>query len=161
LSLSLRRVGGRENPGAWRAIERSPQYSCFDHITGIGRTRQQDFEFMFIFASGGRCDGGAVQGRRRGAATLFRPARVLWIVIAAIALSGCAAAVIADLPAPVGLPEDAPARDDPARPQVYPDVHDTPPASQDRLLTEEEQARLQAELRATRARQAGPSASDR
>lgn len=71
----------------------------------------------------------------------------------ALALGGCAASTIADLPSPIGLPADAPARDGPDTPSVYPAVHERPARRDADLLTDEEQARLQRELRRVGERQ--------
>lgn len=72
------------------------------------------------------------------------------LVLLAMGLGGCASTV-ADLPL-VGLPAGAPAR--PADPGSYLPVHDVPPAPDGPLLAPAEQARIEAELVASRDRQA-------
>lgn len=84
--------------------------------------------------------------------------RFAGVLAIAIVLSGCAAAVVADLPSPVGLPADAPRREESATPAVYPDVHEQAPERDDALLTEEQRARLKRELRKAGERQGGARA---
>ncbi len=77
----------------------------------------------------------------------------------AIALSGCSSGqVIDDLPAPVGLPADAPTR--PAAPYQFPAVHDMPPPRNSEPMSAEEQLRLEKELTAVRNRQEGRKPQD-
>ena len=79
----------------------------------------------------------------------------LWSMAAlcasALALGGCSTS-IADLPG-VGLPGDAPQR--PKEAAGYLPVHDLPPDRDEAAMKPAEQAKLQAELAAARARQAG------
>ena len=79
----------------------------------------------------------------------------LWSMAAlfasALALGGCSTS-IADLPG-VGLPGDAPQR--PKEAAGYLPVHDLPPDRDETAMKPAEQAKLQAELAAARARQAG------
>lgn len=60
---------------------------------------------------------------------------------------------IADLPAPVGLPEGTPAR--PAMAPEYLPVNDIPKPRDVKLLSEEERRKLQEDLARARARQGG------
>jgi hypothetical protein len=71
---------------------------------------------------------------------------------AALGLGGCSGSLIADhMPAAVGgLPEGAPER--PAAEQVYPAVHNMPPARATSTLNDDEQKRLQDDLVAARNR---------
>jgi hypothetical protein len=71
------------------------------------------------------------------------------LLAAALMLPACSS-TIADLPNPIGLPADAPARA--TNPPAYPAVHDMPPARNDVTLTEDEQKRIEGELRAARDR---------
>jgi len=79
----------------------------------------------------------------------------LWSMAAlcasALALGGCSTS-IADLPG-VGLPSDAPQR--PKEAAGYLPVHDLPPDRDEAAMKPAEQAKLQSELAAARARQAG------
>lgn len=69
---------------------------------------------------------------------------------AALAVAGCGS-VPGTTPIAIGsLPADAPAR--PAEQAPFPNVYDEPPARPAKLMTEEEQTRLQAELTALRKR---------
>jgi hypothetical protein len=81
---------------------------------------------------------------------ILRGAAWAALITAAITLSGCSS-IIADLPSPVGLPADAPAR--PATAPDYPAVHDMPPKRTDVVLTEEERKKMERELAAARDRQ--------
>lgn len=74
---------------------------------------------------------------------------------AAMALAGCSLP-FGDLPSPVGLPAGTPDR--PADPAAYPDVHGAQPTRSERVLTEEERAKLEQDLAAARQRQSGGSA---
>ena len=78
----------------------------------------------------------------------------LWSMAAlfasAFALAGCSTS-IADLPG-VGLPADAPQR--PKEASGYLPVHDLPPDRDEATMKPADQAKLQAELAAARARQA-------
>ncbi|WP_454618860.1 hypothetical protein [Bradyrhizobium cenepequi] len=67
-----------------------------------------------------------------------------------VALSGCSTS-IADLPG-VGVPADAPAR--PKEAGGYLPVHDMPPDREEAPMKPAEQAKIEAELIAARARQA-------
>lgn len=69
----------------------------------------------------------------------------------ALSLGACSVP-IADLPV-IGLPSGAPTR--PAEPATYPAVHDIPAARTDPKLTADEQAKVEEDLKAARARQAG------
>lgn len=62
------------------------------------------------------------------------------------------------LPSDMGLPSGAPAR--PATPYQYPAVHDMPPTRSDRTMTDEEQVRMERELKAVRDRQTGRAGAD-
>ena len=72
----------------------------------------------------------------------------------ALALGGCSTS-IADLPG-IGLPGDAPQR--PKEASGYLPVHDLPPDRDEAALSPKEQARIEAELRAARDRQAAAPA---
>ena len=72
----------------------------------------------------------------------------------ALALGGCSTS-IADLPG-IGLPGDAPQR--PKEASGYLPVHDLPPDRDEAALNPKEQARIEAEVRAARDRQAAAPA---
>ena len=78
----------------------------------------------------------------------------LWSIAAlfasALALGGCST-TIADLPG-VGVPSDAPER--PKEASGYLPVHDLPPDRDEAAMKPAEQAKIQAELKAARDRQA-------
>jgi hypothetical protein len=79
-------------------------------------------------------------------------ARALGLVMA---LVGCSpGAAIDQLPDSLGLPAGAPAR--PAAPYQYPAVHDMPPPRATAPMSDEEQFKLEKELRAVRDRQEAP-----
>src|SRR4051812_26522294 len=83
------------------------------------------------------------------------PARLLTAALltaGAAILAGCTVGSLGDnMPtAAGGLPENTPAR--PATPAVYPAVHDLPPPRTDNVLTDEERAKLEADLIAARNR---------
>ena len=70
----------------------------------------------------------------------------------AAALSGCAPGAIIDkLPGDLGLPAGAPER--PTQPYVYPAVHDMPPPRPAPTMTEEQQVKLEKELKTARDKQ--------
>lgn len=70
----------------------------------------------------------------------------------AVALSGCASGPMVDgIPSNIGLPAEAPVR--PATPYEYPAVHDMPPPRPIRIMTEEQQIKLEKELATVRDRQ--------
>ncbi|MGE9008976.1 hypothetical protein ACO2JO_10370 [Leptospira interrogans] len=83
----------------------------------------------------------------------------LWSMAAlfatALAVSGCSTS-IADLPG-VGVPGDAPAR--PKEAGGYLPVHDLPPERGEAVINPVEQAKIEAELRAARDRQAAAAAA--
>ncbi|MBR1148491.1 hypothetical protein JQ634_35050 [Bradyrhizobium sp. AUGA SZCCT0240] len=84
----------------------------------------------------------------------------LWSMAAlfatALAVSGCSTS-IADLPG-VGVPGDAPAR--PKEAGGYLPVHDLPPERDEAVIKPAEQAKIEAELRAARDRQAAAAAAN-
>jgi hypothetical protein len=80
---------------------------------------------------------------------------VIWAGLAAGLLGGCSMPM-ADLPL-VGVPAGAPAR--PAEPALYPAVHDMPAKPAAPMLDADEQARVETELKAARARQTGQAKS--
>ena len=81
----------------------------------------------------------------------LRPLRAALILAAALGVAGCGSSVGTQVPAWAGgLPPDAPQRGT-ARPQ-FPDVYDIPPRRPTRLMTEQEQASIEAELIAARNR---------
>ena len=73
----------------------------------------------------------------------------------AVLLTGCSAGPLIDkLPPEVGLPKDTPAR--PETPYQYPAVHDMPPPRGGTdPLTEDDQVKLENDLKAVRDRQPG------
>ncbi|HEY1153271.1 MAG TPA: hypothetical protein VGE73_05415 [Pseudolabrys sp.] len=77
------------------------------------------------------------------------------VMSAAALLSSCSAAGVGEsIPQNLGgLPTNAPAR--PATPGAYPAVNDIPPARQDRVLSVDEQTRLEQDLKALKTRQEG------
>ena len=77
------------------------------------------------------------------------------LFVSALALGGCSTS-IADLPG-VGLPADAPQR--PKEAGGYLPVHDLPPDRDEAAMNPTEQAKIEAELRAARDRQAASSAT--
>jgi hypothetical protein len=77
------------------------------------------------------------------------------LLLSALALGGCSTS-IADLPL-VGTPADAPER--PKEAGAYLPVHDLPPDRDEAAMNPAERARLQAELLATRDRQASVAAT--
>jgi len=83
----------------------------------------------------------------------------LWSMAAlfatALAVGGCSTS-IADLPG-VGTPADAPAR--PKEAGGYLPVHDLPPERGEAVINPAEQAKIEAELRAARDRQAAAAAA--
>ena len=98
------------------------------------------------------CTGLRSRGRSQPRA---RAAIVAALLLAAGALIGsCATGTVADhAPATVGsLPEGAPAR--PSNPYSFPAVHDMPPPRDEKVLTVEEQRKVEEELVAARNRSA-------
>jgi hypothetical protein len=78
------------------------------------------------------------------------------LLASALALGGCSSS-IADLP--LGTPADAPPR--PKEAGAYLPVHDLPPNRDEAAMAPAERARIEAELRAARDRQAlAPAAKD-
>ena len=77
------------------------------------------------------------------------------LLVSALAVTGCSTS-IADLPG-VGLPGDAPQR--PKEAAGYLPVHDLPPDRDEAALKPAEQAKIEAELRAARDRQAASAAA--
>jgi hypothetical protein len=98
------------------------------------------------------CTGVGSRGRSQRRA---RAAILAALLLAAGALiGGCATGTVADHgPATVGsLPEGTPAR--PGNPYSFPAVHDMPPPRDERVLTVEEQRKVEEELVAARTRAA-------
>lgn len=94
--------------------------------------------------------------KRRGALAMG-----LCVLPVAAILTGCGS-MVADLPSPIGLPENVPAR--PAAAPETPAVHDTPPARSLKLLTPDELKKAQADLTSvqeSQARRANPPAVKR
>lgn len=89
--------------------------------------------------------------RRNGRRASLSGVAVLAAAAAALSLGGCSVPV-ADLPV-IGLPSGAPAR--PAESAAYPAVHDIPSARTDPTLSADEQSKVEDDLKAARARQAG------
>jgi hypothetical protein len=97
-------------------------------------------------------------------ARLVPPRRVAVVALlfaASLILPGCAVGTVGDrIPAAVGgLPQDAPQR--PAKPAPYPAVHDMPPPRSSKVLTDEEQRKLEEDLVAARKRTANPAGGAR
>ena len=82
-------------------------------------------------------------------------AKAKFVPLLALALTaslGACVSTVADLPPEIGgLPAGTPQR--PAEPGVYPAVHDMPPPRPEKVLTEEERKKAEAELAALRDRQ--------
>jgi hypothetical protein len=78
------------------------------------------------------------------------------LLLSALALGGCSTS-IADLPL-VGTPAEAPAR--PKEAGSYLPVHDLPPDREEAAMAPAERAKIEAELRAARDRQASVGAKD-
>ena len=76
------------------------------------------------------------------------------LLLSALSLGGCSTS-IADLPV-VGTPAGAPER--PKEPGAYLPVHDLPPDRGEAAMPPEERAKIEAELRAARDRQASMAA---
>lgn len=91
---------------------------------------------------------------------LLSPALALF---AALGMAGCGSSLGTQIPHSAGgLPPDAPPG--PAVQQPSPDVYDVPPPRPTKLISEEEQAKLEAELTAVRNKvnaQAGVRQTDR
>src|SRR5262249_23244694 len=78
--------------------------------------------------------------------------------LALAASLGACASTVADLPPQLGgLPAGTPER--PAQPPAYPAVHDMPPPRPNTVMTEEERKKAEADLVATRERQAKAAAA--
>src|ERR1700737_4542692 len=84
-----------------------------------------------------------------------RALAVAALLLSVLALGGCATS-IAELPL-VGTPADAPAR--PKEAGGYLPVHDLPPNRDEAAMAPAEQAKIQSELAAPRARQAPAAAA--
>jgi hypothetical protein len=78
------------------------------------------------------------------------------LLASAVTLGGCSTS-IADLPG-VGVPADAPAR--PKEASGYLPVHDMPPEREEAPMKPADQAKLEADLLAARARQAAAAAQN-
>jgi hypothetical protein len=78
------------------------------------------------------------------------------LLLASVSTLGGCASTIADLPA-AGLPSDAPAR--PKEAGGYLPVHDLPPERNEAAISPADQAKIEAELKAARDRQAAASAA--
>lgn len=73
------------------------------------------------------------------------------VLSAVLAIAGCGSSVGTGIPPWAGgMPPDAPARA--AVPAPYPNVYDIPPGRPTKLISESEQARIEAELAAIRSR---------
>ncbi len=84
---------------------------------------------------------------------LLRLAAALAVSVAALAAGGCSSSLVDSVPSwaggePTGTPER------PAIPTEYPPVNDRPPARNTKLITEEEQAKLERQLATVRDSQA-------
>jgi len=83
-----------------------------------------------------------------------------FVLAAAAILTGCASTIADYMPTAVGgLPNEAPKR--PENPPAFPPVNDVPAprAGADRMLTAQEQKKLEADLMAARARAAAATAT--
>jgi len=79
----------------------------------------------------------------------WRRAVPIGLFLAGGLLSACGAA-LSELPAPIGLPKDAPARS--AIQPEFPAVHDMPPPRANTVMTDKERKDLEKELSAERER---------
>jgi hypothetical protein len=96
-----------------------------------------------------------MRSRRHSPQGFARPAVLSALLLAAaVLIAGCAAATVADrMPTAIGgLPEGTPAR--PNTPSAYPAVNDMPSPRDDKVLTSEEQRKVEDELVAARNRAA-------
>ena len=107
---------------------------------------------LFALHFPGEIDGPAVTSRYRTAPRL-RLAALLAAFVAALAAGGCSSSLVDSVPTWAGGESpDTPAR--PATPPQYPPVNDRPPARATKLISEEEEAKLEHQLTAARDNQA-------
>jgi hypothetical protein len=98
--------------------------------------------------------------RRQTPQCFARAALPALLLAAAAVIAGCAGATVADhVPTAIGgLPDATPPR--PGMPSAYPAVNDLPSPRDDKVLTSEEQHKIEDELIAARSRVPTPNASN-
>ena len=101
-----------------------------------------------------------MRSRRQSQQCFARAALPALLLAAAVAIVGCAGATVADhVPTAIGgLPDATPPR--PGTPYAYPAVNDMPSPRDDKVLTSEEQHKIEDELIAARSRVPTPNASN-
>ena len=99
-----------------------------------------------------------MMSRRQSQQCFARVALPALLLAAAVAIAGCAGATVADhVPTAIGgLPDATPPR--PGTPSAYPAVNDMPSPRDDKVLTSEEQHKIEDELIAARTRVPTPNA---
>ena len=99
-----------------------------------------------------------MRSRRQSPQCFARGALPALLLAAAVAIAGCAGATVADhVPTAIGgLPDATPPR--PGTPSAYPAVNDMPSPRDDKVLTSEEQHKIEDELIAARTRVPTPNA---
>ena len=101
-----------------------------------------------------------MRSRRQSPQCFARAALPALLLAAAAVLAGCAGGTVADhVPTAIGgLPDASPPR--PGTPSAYPAVNDMPSPRDDKVLTSEEQHKIEDELIAARSRVPTPNASN-
>jgi hypothetical protein len=101
-----------------------------------------------------------MRSRRQLPQCFARGALPALLLAAAAVIAGCAGATVADhVPTAIGgLPDATPLR--PGMPSAYPAVNDMPSPRDDKVLTSEEQHKIEDELIAARSRVPTPNASN-
>jgi len=101
-----------------------------------------------------------MRSRRQSPQCFARGALPALLLAAAVAIAGCAGATVADhVPTAIGgLPDAAPPR--PGAPSAYPAVNEMPSPRDDKVLTSEEQYKIEDELIAARNRVSTLNASN-
>ena len=101
-----------------------------------------------------------MRSRRQSPQCFARAALPALLLATAAAIAGCAGATVADhVPTAIGgLPDATPPR--PGTPSAYPAVNDMPSPRDDKVLTSEEQHKIEDELIAARSRVPTPNASN-
>ena len=99
-----------------------------------------------------------MRSRRQSPQCFARAALPALLLATAAAIAGCAGATVADhVPTAIGgLPDATPPR--PGTPSAYPAVNDMPSPRDDKVLTSEEQHKIEDELIAARTRVPTPNA---
>ncbi len=153
-----------EEAGTHFAVQKRP---CFCHIATVPGDDLQIIEFKAVSRFCGDRFGAAFRSirvlpttcqrittpvlpKRQRIVVRRRIGAAVGLVLAGGLLSGCTSAAFSDLPAPIGLPKDAPARA--AIQPEYPAVHDLPPPRPNTVMTEKERKDLEKELAAERDR---------